>query len=73
MAEIVSIRLWQVRDTPKAYLFSTTPAASREGKQVWIPRSQIEHISRRPAEDPDGWPEVQVKMQLWIAEEKELV
>ena len=44
----ITLKLWQVSGTDKAYLFSTTPAESREGFKVWIPISQIEHITRRP-------------------------
>ena len=40
--ETVKLRLFLVRETDKARLFSTTPTAARDGKQEWIPRSVLE-------------------------------
>jgi hypothetical protein len=70
MNETIQLRLWQVGGTEKAYLMSTTPKdAHRDGKQVWIPRSQIEHVSRMPASVFE-WQECVVTLPLWIAEQK---
>ena len=42
-----SVRLWLVRETPAARLYTTAPQDSgRAGKQVWVPRSIVEHTSK---------------------------
>lgn len=71
MSESIEVKLWEVKQTEKAYLFSTTPKSNRDGKQAWIPRSMIEHISRQPAVG-DEWPQVVVKTSLWLLEKKRL-
>lgn len=67
----ITLKLWQVSGTDKAYLFSTTPAESREGFKVWIPVSQIEHITRRP--NGAAWKECEVLLSEWCAKSKGLI
>lgn len=55
----------------KAYKFSKTPP-ERDADEVWIPKSQIEHLTRRA---PDGrdWVECEVTIPEWLALEKGLI
>lgn len=71
--ETITLTLYQVKQTEKAYLFSTQPAGAhnRKEEQHWIPKSQIEHISRDKSLG-DAWPKCEVRMTLWIAEQKGL-
>lgn len=70
--ETIKVKLWQISKTEKAYLFSKTPNGNRELEKIWIPISQIEHISRQPP-SPDGSIECVVTMTEWIAEQKGLM
>lgn len=72
MSETTTLRLWQVAITEKAICVSKTPK-DRDPECVWLPRSMIEHITRFPQKEPDGWPEIHVKMQEWFAEKKGLL
>lgn len=69
--ETIVLKLYQVASTEKAYKFQTTDDANR-GFTCWVPRSQIEHITRRPSEKYPHWPECEVTMPLWLAEDKGL-
>ena len=64
---LTTIRLWQMAATDKAYRFSKTPP-ERPPDPVWIPRSVIERVLRRPPKEPGAWPECEVTMQEWTAE-----
>jgi hypothetical protein len=66
-SEIIKLRLWEIGGTEKAYLFSSTPKDGRDGNKVWIPKSQIEHITRQ-APKVNEWRECVVSLPLWIAE-----
>lgn len=71
-AEMIKVRLWQIGGTTNAYLFSTVNkerTERKEGVQAWVPRSQIEHISRNPARVGE-WQEGTVTLPLWLAEAK---
>jgi hypothetical protein len=59
------VRLWQVRQTDKAVLFKTPD------RDVWVPRSQIKHISRNPP-GADGLSECTVDVTEWFAEKESL-
>ena len=61
------VRLWQIRATDAAILFSTMPP-SDGGKEVWVPRSLIGHVSR-DRELPCGWRPCNVELAAWKAEE----
>lgn len=65
MEETTKVRLWQVRKTDGAILFNTMPPGE-PGKQVWIPRSQIHHVSR-DLPLPDGLIPCTVELNLWLA------
>lgn len=71
--ETIKLRLFEVEKRDKAILFSKVPDSNRGMNTVWLPRSQIEHITRRP--DPNGgkWPECEVTIPEWLAEEKGLI
>jgi hypothetical protein len=43
----MKIRLWFIRETDKARLYSKTPPG-RAPDEIWIPRSQIEHCTKFP-------------------------
>lgn len=70
-SDAIKVHCWQVGKSDKAYLFSTTPKNNREGKQAWVPRSMIEHVTRFAAQ-PNEWQECVVTMPLWMAEQKGL-
>lgn len=70
---MITLRLWQVHGTDKAYCFSKLPKdKAQQEDQIWIPRSQIEHITRLPAETGQ-WNECLVKLPEWLAEKKGLL
>ena len=69
---MIKLNLWQVDSSEKAYLFSTTQNHKRDGKQVWIPRSMIEHVTRLP-ERIGEWQQCIVTLPEWIAEKKGLL
>lgn len=60
-------RLWEIRSTEKAILFSTMPPGDASAREVWIPRSTIHHVSRDPAL-PNGWRPCHVDVEAWMAE-----
>lgn len=64
-----TVRLWQIGGTPKAYLFSRRPRErdSNPKDAVWIPRSQIECITKFP-EDTFGWRECEVTLPDWLVD-----
>lgn len=61
----MKIRLWFIRETEKARLYSKTPP-DREQVEVWIPRSVVDHTSK----NIDGTHIVDV--QDWFAEKEDL-
>jgi len=69
--EPIKIRCWIAGSTDKAYQVSKTPQ-DRSHILVWIPRSQLEHVSKEPAK-PGEWQEATITMPLWLAEDKDLV
>lgn len=66
-----SVRLWQVRDTEKAYLFSTFPKGHKDAREVWVPRSLVHHVSRE-REYPGEWRECVVDVEEWFADRESL-
>lgn len=65
-----TIHLWQIEDRGASIKFSTAPP-DRDGKQLFIGRSIIEHISRGP-EMPNGWRPCDVKLPDWLIEKEDL-
>lgn len=64
------IRLWQIEDRGTSIKFSTAPP-DRDGRQLFIGRGEIEHISRnRPL--PNGWIPCEVTVADWLAEKEDL-
>ena len=66
------IRLWLVRETPAARLYSKLPPERNPDPAtdyVWIPKSVIEHVSKLVARKPD---EHTVTLPDWIIQEKNL-
>lgn len=70
--ETIKLRLWEMVWTEKAIKFSTTPSTKPTGDQVWLSRSLIEHITRRPAIE-GSWPECEVTIPEWLAEKTGLI
>lgn len=69
----VKLKLWFMQETAKARLYATTPP--RPGVTatvVWLPRSQIEHTSKEPA-DPGQLPVHVVTIPEWLATSKGLL
>ena len=69
--ETRSVRLWAIRRTEKAILFSDFPEGTVGARKIWIPLSQIIHISHDPHE-PGEWGPCTVEMTAWIAEKNDL-
>lgn len=68
-----NIKCWQIGGSPNAMLVSLTPKERDPNpKGIWLPKSQIEHISRTPAK-PGEWDEVVLTMPEWLAEKKGLI
>lgn len=63
----MKIRLWFMRETEKARLYSTVPAerGQTEDTQVWIPRSVVEHTTKRGVEHVLELPD-------WFVDKEEL-
>jgi hypothetical protein len=67
-----NVKLWQAGATEKAYRFSTLPQSDPLKRLVWIPKSQIAHISRTPSAVPGDWPECLVEIEEWLADKDDL-
>lgn len=61
------MRLWLIRETEKARLYSTTDPADphREVNELWVPKSIIEHTTKRGNEHD-------VKLPDWFIEARKL-
>lgn len=61
-----TIRLWYVRETASAFLYDKLPPDRRsEGDFVWIPKSIVEHRTKRGNEH-------EVKLPDWFIEKSGL-
>lgn len=69
--ETTKIRLWELKRTEKAILFQTMPPGDKTARQIWLPRSQIEHISH-DLPLPNGVKPCTVTIPLWLSEKNEL-
>jgi hypothetical protein len=69
----LKLRLWLLRSTNAAHCFSTVPPDSgRVLDSLWIPRSIIEHITKRPT-TVEGIMDCDVTVPEWFAEKKGLL
>jgi hypothetical protein len=61
------MRLWFIRQTDKARLYSTTDPSNphRDGREIWVPLSIIEHTTKRGIEHD-------VKLPDWFIEKESL-
>ena len=59
-----TMRLWLLRETEKARLYSKTPP-DREEDPIWIPKSIVEHTTKRGNEHD-------VKLPDWFIEKNGL-
>jgi len=66
----MNVKLWEIRRTAKAVLFSTMPNGEG-GREVWVPLSQINHISKDKL-DRHGWIPSLVEVSDWFGEKEEL-
>jgi hypothetical protein len=61
MSDAVSIRLWYVRETKAAYLYTTVPPDRHPSdlEELWVPKSIVEGRTKRGDEHevrlPDWW------------------
>ena len=69
-----TLRLWIVKETEKAYLFSKLPLEKADSvtDMVWVPRSMVERITKF-RETPGTFRECEVDIQEWFAEKKGLL
>lgn len=65
-ANFTRVVLWEQRRTDKAVLFTTLPDGDPDAREVWIPLSQIDHISKNPSG------ECLVDIADWLVEKNEL-
>ena len=72
----MKVRLWFVRESEKARQYCKVPksrnpvAASPDF--VWIPKSLIEHTTKRPSADGVEWPEHEVTVEEWFGVKEDL-
>ena len=69
--DTVLVRVWIIKETPKAILISTLPANMPEARKIWLPRSQMTHISKDPAIEGEFRP-ANITLKAWLAEQHEL-
>lgn len=66
---LVTVKLWQVQDTGRALLCAVEDDIN--ARQVWIPLSLIERISRKenlaPVAGARNWPQVEIVLPEWKA------
>lgn len=63
------VTLWEIRSTEKAILFAPFPEdVKTNNKPIWLPRSQMKHISRDPAIPPSTWRRCTVDIAEWLLE-----
>lgn len=68
-----TVRLWLVRSTEKAHLFSTAAQTHRvgdDGRKLWIPRSVIKSLVKFGEEKLGEWRECEVEIEAWFAEKE---
>jgi hypothetical protein len=68
------LRMWFIDETDKARLYSRVPSSRSEdvGNRVWIPRSVVEHTTKRPAHNGEKWPEHELIVADWFAQKEGL-
>jgi len=66
----MNVKLWEISSTERAIEFSTLPKGDG-GRTVWVPRSQIRHISRDRSNSGE-WPTCLVDVEDWLVEKEEL-
>lgn len=65
---MTTLRLWLIRETDMARLFSKTPPG-RDAVPVWIPRSVVKRIIKFPV--VPGQPrECEVEIEDWFVEKE---
>lgn len=70
---MIELRLWIIRQTDMAYLFSRTPQdRDPTNPGSWVPRSHCQRITKM-AEVPGQWRECLVTLPDWVAEQKGLL
>lgn len=70
-----TVRLWLIRSTEKAHLFSTTRPGnpSRDSREIWVPRSVIKSLVKFGEEiKPGEWRECEAAIEEWWAQKEGL-
>jgi len=73
------VRLWFLWETDKARCYCRLPSSripawdlfNAEDK-LWVPKSIIEHTTKRPPKPGECWPEHEVKLPDWFVEKERL-
>ena len=65
----MKVRLWQIEDRGVSIKFNTMPPGDETGREIFIGRSVIEHISRDRAL-PNGWIPCTVEIPEWQGEKE---
>lgn len=68
----MNVKLWEVSSSGKAILFSTLPKSDEGHRTLWIPKSQINHISRDAKISVDEWTPCLVDVADWLVEKESL-
>lgn len=66
---MTTVRAWIIEETTQALLLSNHPP-ERDGKQMWIPRSCCDRITKE-APLANGWRPAEVKVSSGVLERKE--
>ena len=75
----MTVRLWFVRETAAARRYCKLPKSRNPGSDVfgnenyvWIPRSVVEHTTKRPSKDGVEWPEHELAVADWFVDKEGL-
>jgi hypothetical protein len=69
---MAKVNLWQIKnDRTKAAILFRTLHPDDGGREVWVPRSVIDHVSRNPP-DKHGVCLCHVTVADWFAEKEDL-
>lgn len=71
MKATTKVRLWRIKQTEKAVLYSFWPKGEQPEKTIWVPRSLHQHVSV-DRHNPDEWAPCTVELPDWFVDRHEL-
>ena len=69
--ETTTVRVFIINETAKAILVSTLPVGDPNARKIWIPKSQMTHISKDIHHEGEFRP-ANITLRSWLAEQHEL-